>query len=100
MGGGTTNVAIFKDGELMDTTCLDIGGRLIKIDPGNEGGIRAPKISDLIHHMGIYLKEGHETDLLSLRKIVLKDGLFLDEISGFIPRSEELPYIITSKEQK
>lgn len=101
VGGGTTNVAIFKDGELMDTTCLDIGGRLIKIDPGTmRVEYVAPKISDLIHHMGIYLKEGHETDLLSLRKIVRRMASFLDEISGFIPRSEELPYIITSKELK
>lgn len=30
IGGGTTNIALFKSGEIFDTTCLDIGGRLIK----------------------------------------------------------------------
>lgn len=101
VGGGTTNVAIFQDGELIDTTCLDIGGRLIKIDPETmRVGYVAPKISDLIHHMGIDIREGHETDVLSLRKVARRMAAFLDEISGFIPRSKELPYIITSKELK
>ncbi|MGL4566966.1 MAG: ethanolamine ammonia-lyase reactivating factor EutA, partial [Fusobacteriaceae bacterium] len=30
IGGGTTNAALFKSGEIFDTTCLDIGGRLVK----------------------------------------------------------------------
>ena len=30
IGGGTTNIALFKNGEVIDTTCMDIGGRLIK----------------------------------------------------------------------
>ncbi|MDQ8624982.1 ethanolamine ammonia-lyase reactivating factor EutA [Enterococcus sp. FR143] len=32
IGGGTTNLAVFKDGEVIDTACFDIGGRLIKLD--------------------------------------------------------------------
>lgn len=101
VGGGTTNVAIFKDGELIDTACLDIGGRLIRIDPrAMRVEYVAPKISELIRHMGIDLREGHETDMLSLRKVARRMAAFLDEISGFIPRSNELSYIITSKELK
>ena len=34
IGGGTTNIAYFKDGEVYDTACLDVGGRLIKIENG------------------------------------------------------------------
>nr|WP_307775583.1 ethanolamine ammonia-lyase reactivating factor EutA [uncultured Cetobacterium sp.] len=30
IGGGTTNISLFNRGEAVDTTCLDIGGRLIK----------------------------------------------------------------------
>lgn len=33
IGGGTTNLALFEDGELMDTGCLNVGGRLMKFDP-------------------------------------------------------------------
>ena len=31
IGGGTSNLALFSSGELLDTGCLDIGGRLIKV---------------------------------------------------------------------
>lgn len=33
IGGGTSNLAVFWCGEVMDTGCLDVGGRLIKLDP-------------------------------------------------------------------
>ena len=32
IGGGTSNFALFSDGEVIDTGCMDIGGRLVKID--------------------------------------------------------------------
>lgn len=34
IGGGTTNISIFDKGEIVDTTCLDIGGRLIIFEEG------------------------------------------------------------------
>jgi ethanolamine utilization protein EutA len=83
VGGGTTNVAIFKDGELIDTTCLDIGGRLIRIDPDTMMvEYVAPKIADITQHMGIDVREGYKTDVMSLRKIARRMAAFLDEISG------------------
>ena len=35
IGGGTTNICYFQNGLVVDTACLDIGGRLIKISDGN-----------------------------------------------------------------
>lgn len=32
IGGGTSNLALFQSGELVDTGCLDVGGRLVKLD--------------------------------------------------------------------
>ena len=34
IGGGTSNIAFFQKGVLKGTSCLDIGGRLIKIENG------------------------------------------------------------------
>lgn len=34
IGGGTTNFALFENGELMDTGCLNVGGRLMKFQQG------------------------------------------------------------------
>lgn len=33
IGGGTTNLALFENGTLQDTGCLNVGGRLMKFDP-------------------------------------------------------------------
>ena len=33
IGGGTSNLALYENGTLRSTGCLDVGGRLIKVDP-------------------------------------------------------------------
>jgi len=35
IGGGTANIAIFDDGEVVDATCISIGGRMIEVDGEN-----------------------------------------------------------------
>lgn len=53
IGGGTSNLAVFKDGEVLDTACFDIGGRLIKIDPATmKITYIAPKIQKIIEALG------------------------------------------------
>ncbi len=37
IGGGTTNFALFEDGELKDTGCLNVGGRLMKFSARGRG---------------------------------------------------------------
>lgn len=32
IGGGISNIVLFKRGEVIDIGCLDIGGRFVKID--------------------------------------------------------------------
>ena len=34
IGGGTTNLALFREGNLVDTGCLNVGGRLVKLSQG------------------------------------------------------------------
>jgi len=36
IGGGTSNLALYSNGHLRATSCLDVGGRLIKIDAGSK----------------------------------------------------------------
>lgn len=33
IGGGTSNLALIKDGKILRTGCMNVGGRLIKLDP-------------------------------------------------------------------
>lgn len=48
VGGGTTNISIFDDGELIATLCADIGGRLIRFEARTnrvEGLIRGGEVT-------------------------------------------------------
>jgi len=36
IGGGTSNIAIVKDGEIVDTACVNVGGRLLAFDEKNK----------------------------------------------------------------
>lgn len=36
IGGGTTNISVFYDGECVDESCLNIGGRAVRFENGKE----------------------------------------------------------------
>jgi len=36
IGGGTSNLALIEDGKIVATTCLNVGGRLLKIEPSGQ----------------------------------------------------------------
>lgn len=63
IGGGTTNIAVFKDGNPIDTACLDIGGRLIyfdeagRLDYVSESILRLSKLKDIDVYEGMVLDE-------------------------------------------
>ncbi len=42
IGGGTSNLALYDNGALLDTDCLDIGGRLLKLDREGRVVYRSP----------------------------------------------------------
>lgn len=48
IGGGTTNLSVFRCGELVDKTCLDIGGRLICYDKDKRLTYASPRWKSLI----------------------------------------------------
>ena len=79
IGGGTSNLASFKRGEVTDTGCLDIGGRLIKID----------KISKKITYISPKIEK------------IIKDMVdLLMESVGLKPQTELFDFIITNKNIK
>ena len=53
IGGGTTNAAVFKNGEVMDAFALDIGGRLVRINPEGVITYVSGKIKPLIESLGL-----------------------------------------------
>ena len=61
VGGGTTNIALFQKGTLRGVCCLDIGGRLIKIQDGKISYIFR-KTQALAKRHGIDIKVGDRAD--------------------------------------
>ena len=47
IGGGTSNLALIQDGHVTATGCLNVGGRLIKLDPHNVITYISPVLRDL-----------------------------------------------------
>lgn len=103
IGGGTTNISIFNRGEIIDTTCLDIGGRLIKINPKTkEIEYVSKKIKKLAKDMDVDLKVGKKIDEYELNFITNKMAEILEEVLGIglNKNSEELDLILTTKDLK
>lgn len=68
VGGGTTNIAVFEKEKLAGTSCLDIGGRLIKISEGRISYIYH-KIKGLAEKNGIHIEIGDPADTEKLEEI-------------------------------
>jgi len=70
IGGGTTNTAVFKDGDPVDTSCLDIGGRQIILDPASlKITYVAEKVKVLSDRLKLNIKEGGVTSLGDLTRL-------------------------------
>ncbi len=68
VGGGTSNIAVFDRGDLAATSCLDIGGRLVKVSNGKISYIYE-KLAEFIEEKGISIRVGDVADRKSLRKV-------------------------------
>lgn len=108
IGGGTTNICVFENGNMLDTACLDIGGRLVKVDEEVITYV-APKIRWLSEQLGLDIREGGpvvEADLWKLTDtmatilaesvMLLPEGRFLEEMkTNRLLTCEKRPEIVT-----
>lgn len=69
IGGGTTNAAVFVNGQVVDTFACDIGGRLIQIDDTNRITYVSKRIQPLVQEMGISVQCGDEAVFLVLQSV-------------------------------
>ncbi len=98
IGGGTSNLAVFNSGELLDTGCLDIGGRLIKVDTNTKEIIYiAPKIEEIIIKKGFDLKVGYIATKSNLQPIIDEMVKLLEESVGVRDKSDFYKRILTNK---
>ncbi|MBN1625831.1 MAG: ethanolamine ammonia-lyase reactivating factor EutA [Deltaproteobacteria bacterium] len=80
IGGGTSNIAISKNGEVVSTSCISVGGRLIAIDPdGKICRLNTPAVK-VMHSIGLDYKIGDFIPKDDLGKIVGKLAEVLIEV--------------------
>lgn len=98
IGGGTSNLALFKNGELIDTGCLDIGGRLIKIDKDSKKIYYIyPKIKKLAESIGVQIEVGEIADIDKIRKIARAMAGILEESVSVKARTSMYEELLTNK---
>ena len=80
IGGGTSNMAISKNGEVLSTSCVSVGGRLIAFDPdGRIFRLNEPALK-VMRHIGMDYKIGDIISRDALGKIVEKLAEVLIEV--------------------
>ena len=95
IGGGTTNICVFEDGNMVDTACLDIGGRLIRVKDGRVIYM-APKLQWLCGRLEIDLAEGGTAEPEKLRRLTAAMAELLAEAVHLAPEAAELSYMQTN----
>lgn len=98
IGGGTTNTAIFKDGDPVDTSCLDIGGRQIILDPNSlKMSYVAEKMKVLAGRLKLNLEEGRNATIDDLTKLCRRLAEIMAQSLGLSEGpSEDLELFITA----
>lgn len=89
MGGGTTNMALFREGQAVDNGCLNIGGRLLAYDADHRLTYRSPVLEGYCD-----LKVGDRVDASKLLPVAGLLTRVLEQALGLEPPSE-LPHFIT-----
>ena len=95
IGGGTTNICVFENGNMVDTACLDIGGRLIRVKDGRVIYM-APKLQWLCDRLEIDLAEGGTAEPEKLRRLTAAMAELLAEAVHLAPEAVELSYMQTN----
>lgn len=70
IGGGTTNIAAFRQGELLSTVVLSVGGRHVQVDRGSRTVRLVTKSGrKLLRQLGMTLEPGDPAKVDSLRRL-------------------------------
>ncbi len=86
IGGGTTNVAVYRNGEVVGAACYDIGGRLIKIDEDKKVYYLSKKMKKLVEATGGRLSEGVKYDESEISKLT---DIMAEVMVGVAERREQ-----------
>ena len=90
IGGGTANLALIKDGKIVSTGCLNVGGRLLKFDETGIVTYISPVLSGLCD-----LKVGDMPQKSQVEAVALRLTQALEMAAGLRPKTELLDKLTT-----
>ena len=98
IGGGTTNIVIFRDGEVLSKGCYDIGGRLIRVrtdTPKTLIEYISPAAARVAESLGIRIQTGEEAVYSELKRVTDAMAQLLAQAMGLLPQSALLEAVRT-----
>lgn len=95
IGGGTTNIALFQNGEVISTGCYDIGGRLVRLSPSLEILGLSPAAALVSQALGIGLTVGQQPCHTALETLTDKLAELLFQALGLLPADSLLEQLRT-----
>lgn len=96
IGGGTTNIACFRGGETISVGCLDIGGRLIRLDSSGRIIYISDKLRKLAERSGIMLETGSVLGTETAEQVCRIMCEVLESAVGLAPPNETVGYMATN----
>jgi ethanolamine utilization protein EutA len=91
IGGGTTNLALFSNGNLIEAGCMNVGGRLIKLSPNGVIEYISPVLDGRFP-----LSVGQAVSQADLEPVVQELVAALEEAAGLQPRGERFSHYLTT----
>ena len=92
IGGGTSNLALIENGKIIATTCLNVGGRLLKMDAGGRILYVSPVLEGLFSE-----KAGEVADRGEIEKLAEKLTEALEMAAGLREKTPLLDKIRTNE---
>ncbi len=87
IGGGTSNLCLLKDGQVLQTGCLNVGGRLVKADGGGTVTYVSPVLKGLTDiRVGQLLSRQAAEELASLLASALEMAAGMEESTQLLTK--------------
>lgn len=97
IGGGTTNIVLFDNGDTVSKGCLDIGGRLVRLNKELTVEHVSPAAAEVARAVGVCLRPGERTTLEELTKVTDKMADLLAQALYLIPQEPLLRKMRTAE---
>ena len=95
IGGGTSNLCLIEDGKVLATGCLNVGGRLLKLDKNGVISYRSPVLEGITD-----LREGMTPTPSQLKTLANTLTSALEMAAGLTPETDILCKLITKETGK